>query len=76
MIDVRMGQHDRVDVRDRRRQCAIRRLRIAPPALEQSAVERDEPAIDTHEVTRAGHFACGAREFDIHASAVPTCNGP
>ena len=66
MVDVRVGEHDRVDLVDRR--AGVRRFfasRLAAAALEQPAVEQDRLAVRAHDVAGAGDLAGGAGELDL-----------
>ena len=66
MIEMRVRQHDRIDLVDWTGQCAILRVSIAAPSLEQPAVQQDRFAVRAHDVARARDLASGSGELDFH----------
>jgi len=66
MIDVRVREHDRVDLGNRARKPGILLARFAASTLKHSAIEEHGLSPDPKDVTGAGHFACGTSELDLH----------
>lgn len=68
MIDVRMREHDSIQLLDRHRQLAVLIGSFVSPALEHPAVERYGVAIDVKEMTGASDLAGGSDKRYLQAA--------
>ena len=69
MIDVRVGENDRVEIFDREREGSILLRGFLALTLKHSAVESDGVAVDMQKVTGSGDFACRTYEGDLQQLA-------
>jgi hypothetical protein len=68
MIDMRMREHDRIDLLDGDWKPQILRLTFTAFSLKQTAVEKYCLTCDPQDVTRTGDLPRCADEFDFHNS--------
>jgi hypothetical protein len=68
MIDMRMREHDRIDLLDGDWKPQILRLTFTAFSLKQTAVEKYGLTRNPQDVTRAGDLTRRADEFDFHDS--------
>lgn len=66
MVEVRMAEHDRVDARRVERKISIPLEGVPAVALVESGIEEQPGAARIDQVHRAGHFARGTPELDVH----------
>ena len=72
VVDVRVGEDDRVDLLRRERHRAVRLERLLAVALQQAAVHEDAMAVVFDRMERAGGGAGGADEAEVeHGGRVP-----
>jgi hypothetical protein len=67
VVDVRVGEHDRLDLGNRQVQVLIALDRLSPRPLEEPAVEQDAASLRAHEVHRTGDRLGCAYELELHA---------
>ncbi len=65
MVDVRVGENDGVELRDRYGKLAVLLRRLLALPLEHPAVERDGVTVDAKQVARARDFPGGTRKSDL-----------
>src|SRR5690606_865939 len=68
MIDMRVAQHDRVDLVDRHRERRAVLLLVVLAALDLPALEQQRMPRRAEQITRAGHAAGGAKKLELHRS--------
>jgi hypothetical protein len=68
VVDVRMREHHRVDLRDGQRQHRVLLTRLGAPSLEHAAVQQHGLPIEAENMTGACDLASRAGKLDLHVA--------
>jgi hypothetical protein len=69
MIQVRVGENDRVDIGGLERERLLIMALVLPAALEKSALDQDAMPVDVNEKARAGDLPGCSIELDTHKNS-------